>query len=958
MFTFLFTDIEGSTRLWEEFPEAMRVALARHDLLLRQAIEGAGGEVFKTVGDAFCAAFAAADGALGAAVAAQRALAGERWEGLGRPLKVRMAVHAGTAERRGGDYFGQALNRIARLMKAAHGGQVLLSEAAFEPLRQSLPPGADLRDLGEHLLKDLARPEHVYQLVHPDLPSEFPPLRSLEAFTHNLPVQLTSFIGRDREVAVVKQRLASERLLTLIGAGGSGKTRLMLQVGADVIDQFEHGVWLAELAPLSDPGLVVQTVADALGVREEAGKTLLAALTDYLRTREALLILDNCEHVVAACAAFVSRVLAACPAVRILASSREPLGVQGEGVYTVPPLSVPSVSGLLPPPEELLGSPAVRLFVDRATHSQPAFQLTGANSLAVAQICNRLDGIPLAIELAAARVRILSAEQIATRLSDRFRLLTGGDRAALPRQQTLRALIDWSYDLLGDQERRLFARLSVFAGGWTLESAEQIASDDSIEEWEVLDLMSHLVDKSLVVPEESGETGETRYRLLQTMRHYAQERLREFGEEEAFPARHRDYFLSLAERAEAGLLGAEQKQWLDRLEAEYDNLRAALECASETDPEAGLRAVAALWRFWSVRAFFTEGRAWLGRFLEATGGAAGGDGGPATTERAKVFRAAGALASNQGDSNAAQQLLSEGLRIFEELGDRRGAAGALNSMGNVAWRHGEFAEARALYERSLGLAREMDDRRAVAVALISLGNVACQQGDYAASQSHYEEALTATRAIGNREWEAANLQNLGDVLWLQGESEKAGALYEQSLALRRELGDRRGVAASLGNLGNVASHHGDFAGARRLHEEALAMNRASGDRQWEAISLGNLGDLDRTEGECDSACLRHREALAIRADLNDRWGIAQSIACLAQAACAAGRSRWAARLFGAAEAQREAIGAAIAPIEQQEYDRLVARAREDLGEEAFAALWAEGRGLTVEGAVAEALAGD
>src|SRR5579884_1453224 len=686
--TFLFTDIEGSTRLWERAPEAMREALARHDALLREAVEAHRGHVFKTIGDAFCAVFAAAPDALVAALAAQRELAGmvvraasevsgTAAEEMG--LRVRMAVHAGTAQARDGDYFGPTLNRIARLLAVGHGGQVLLSQAACDLLGDALPSQAGLRDLGSHRLKDLQQPEHIYQLLHPDLPADFPPLRSLSPETTNLPVQLTSFIGREKEMEEIKRLLSRTRLLTLTGSGGCGKTRLAAQVGADLLADFADGVWLVELAAIADPALVPQTVASTLGIREEPGQRLLETLQQHLKPKSLLLLLDNCEHLSAACAQLAETLLQACPNLRILASSREALGIAGELAYRVPSLSLPELPRL--PSAEAALVPALarceatRLFVERAALSYPGFALTEQNAPAVAQVCVRLDGIPLAIELAAARIKVLSADQIAARLDDRFRLLTGGSRTALPRQQTLRALIDWSYDLLSEAERTLLRRLSVFLGGWTLEAAEAVCADAShappraaamgagehaaapleagsrenaggpVAAEAVLDLLSRLVDKSLVLVEESAEA-EARYRLLETVRQYSRDRLMESEEARDLRCRHRDWFLTLAEGAERRLRGPDQVAWLNRLAQEHDNLRMALEwCRAEEDAgaEAGLRLAGALWRFWRVRGYLSEGRERLEAALAQASAS------ERTAQRAKALYGLAALAWGQGD---------------------------------------------------------------------------------------------------------------------------------------------------------------------------------------------------------------------------------------------------------------------------------------------------------------------
>ena len=494
--TFLFTDIEGSSRLWEQEPVRMPRALARHDALARGAVERHRGTVVKMIGDGMYAAFADPLDAVNAALELQQAL-GDPAATEGLPLRVRCGVHAGTVECRDNDYFGNPVNRAARIMGTAHGGQVLLSHTVAVLVRDRLPDGVALRNLGSLRLRELASPERIYQVTHPKLRQDFPALRSLESTPNNLLQQVTTFVGRERELAELREALGATRLLTLLGAGGIGKTRLSLQVAAEVLDDYPDGVWFVELAPLNDERLVPQAVASVLGVKEEAGRPVTEALVRHVADRRLLLVLDNCEHLVQACAALAEQLLKSGPQLRILASSREPLRVSGEASFPVPTLAVPASQDPVAV-ETLRQYPAVRLFVDRATAVLPAFGLTDHNAPAVAEICRRLDGIPLAIELAAARVRALSVENIAARLNDRFDLLTGGNRTALPRQQTLRALVDWSYDLLAEKERVLFRRLAVFAGGWTLEAAEAVCSGGDVGEGEVLDLLANLVDRSVV----------------------------------------------------------------------------------------------------------------------------------------------------------------------------------------------------------------------------------------------------------------------------------------------------------------------------------------------------------------------------------------------------------------------------------------------------------------------------
>ncbi|MCW3052492.1 MAG: transcriptional regulator, LuxR family, partial [Chthonomonadales bacterium] len=730
-----------------------------------------------------------------------------------------------------------------------------------------------LKSLGEHRVRDLSRPEVIFQLLHPDLPAEFPPLKSLDPFSNNLPRQLTSFIGREKEIEVVKNLLTKTGLLTLTGSGGCGKTRLSLQVAADMLDQYPDGVWLVELAPLADPDVVPQEVASALKVSEQVGKTFLQTLTDHLKSRRLLLVLDNCEHLLSACAQLCNALLRACPHLTILASSREGLGISGELSYRVPSLSLPDLKQQVTP-ESVSRYEAVRLLIERALFHQPGFRVTNQNASALAAVCHRLDGIPLAIELAAARVRSLSVEEINARLDQRFRLLTGGSKTALPRQQTLRALIDWSYGLLTAQEKLLLGRLSVFAEGWTLGAAEQVCAGESntgesIEDWEALDLLTSLSDKSLVVAETQGQT--TRYRLLETVRQYGRERLVDGGEGEQIRIRHRDYFLAMAEDAEPHLAGAEQAHWLTLLEEEHDNLRQALAfCLEEAEgAEAGLRLGAALFRFWLMRNHLSEGRAHLAAVL---GRDVKLEQPPA---RARALNGAGKLAIEQGDHGAASRSLQASLALFRERGDKQGIALCLKDLARVTMDQGDYHAARVLLEESLAISRELGDRHNIAYCLDYLGFVAYSQMDYDVARSLLEESLTIFRELGDKRSICRCFSNLGSLACDQGDYRAAAALLEENLALFRELGDLRGIASSL-----------DL---------------------W--------------------ASLAHRQQQEPRA----------------------------ARLWGAANRLREAIGLPRTPTEQQRYDQETARTRAALGESAFDAAFVEGRAMTWETAIEHAL---
>jgi predicted ATPase/class 3 adenylate cyclase len=1012
--TFLFTDIEGSTRLWEEHPEAMREALGRHDALLREAIGAHHGRVFKTVGDQFCAAFATAPEALAAALTGQRALQAERWPGTG-PLRVRMALHTGTAEAREGDYLGPPLNRIARLLEAGHGGQILLSLATQELVRDHLPGESSLRDLEEHRLKDLTRPERVFQLLHPDLQANnFPPLRSLAAFTHNLPAQLTSFIGREQAMAEVKDLLSTTRLLTLTGSGGCGKTRLALQAAADLLEEYPDGVWLVELAALADPALVPQSVAAALGVREEPNRPLLATLVDYLRPKSLLLVVDNCEHLLEACAQLADSLLRTGPELRILASSREGLGIAGERTYRVPSLSLPPVaptSQSAPSPSgssALLEYEAVRLFVERAVFTQPGFVVTDQNALALAQVCQRLDGIPLALELAAARVKALPVEKLNERLDDMFRLLTGGSRTALPRQQTLRALIDWSYDLLAPPEQALLRRLSVFAGGWILEAAEAVCADARNEERgmrneigsgsaliphssflipeDVLDLLSSLVEKSLVL----YEAGEARYWLLETVRQYARDRLLETGEAAAVRGRHRDWCMALAEDAGERFRGPTETAWLERLEREHDNLRAALAWSvAQGQGATGLRLGGALGRFWAVRGYWTEGREHLAELLTLPGAE------DRTVERARVLLGAGELARYLGDWRAAWALIGESLAISRELDHKRGTVTSLNFLGWIAQQQqGDFRAARALHEESLAISRELGDQRSIAASLHGLGGAAHAQGEHEAARTLFEENLASFRELGDKHGIVVSLMHLGQIARDRGDFGAARARFEESLAIFRELGTKEGIAWSLDNLGRTAYGECDFGAAQALFEESAALRREIGSKTYLAWPLLGLGDVARLEHDFETARSHYEEALAIGRELElqdvigwavvslapllvargeleqactlarqgvmiwraqqNKIGMVQSLEALAGAAYASGQPERMARLFGAAEALRETLHNPLQPADQVGYE-VIPAARAALGEAAFRAAWAEGQAMSLDQAIELAL---
>ncbi|MEP7247362.1 MAG: tetratricopeptide repeat protein, partial [Gammaproteobacteria bacterium] len=704
----------------------------------------------------------------------------------------------------------------------------------------------------------------------------------------NLPEPLTSFVGRARELAELQKLLRAKRLLTLTGTGGVGKTRLAMQVAAAMLEDYRDGVCLVELAALWNPELVPQAVITALGLQEQPGRSLTETLTDYLQSRQLLLVLDNAEHLLAACAPLADTVLRQCSTITVLVTSRERLGVPGELTYRVPSLSIPNPKRDATA-QSVLDYESVRLFSERAQLHLPQFAVTDQNAAALANICHRLDGIALAIELAAARVRSMSIEEVNQRLDQRLGLLTGGARTLPPRQQTLRTAIDWSYDLLSDAEKALFCATSVFAGGWTLDAAERIGTGQAVEAPQVLDLLTSLTDKSLVVAEERAAA--TRYRLLETVQQYASEHLQRRGEEAACCRRHLAYFLAMAEAAEPQLTGKDQQALLERLAIEHDNLRSALtrSTAASGDRECGVRLASCLSRFWLVRGFLAEGRGWLSNLLAATSAGA-------TGTRAKALNWAGILAWKQGDYPAAQALYAESLAIWRHLGDRRGIGKVLNNQGLLAYELGDYRAARALHEESLGIDRELGDRWGVAVSLIHLGSLAMVQGDYPSARALCEESLALFREFGDRGHIANAIRSLGSLCSQTGDHPAARAHYEESLAICRELGDRSGLAWALHGLGVTARHQGDHAAARALSEESLAIYRELGGREGIANSLNNLGQVAAARDDLAAGQSMHAQSLAIYRELGDRSGIATSIEGLAGIALALAKPRRAACL--------------------------------------------------------------
>ncbi len=846
--TFLFTDIEGSTRLIQALGDARAAEVfEEHRRLLRQSISAGGGHELQDQGDGFLFVFQRAHDAVRAAVEGQRGIDTHPWP-EGARLRIRMGLHTGEPVSTPEGYVGVDIHRAARISAAGHGGQILTSEATRALVGRDLLDGVALRDLGEHRLKDLATPERIFQLVLPDLPHEFPPLKSLSVLLNNLPIQATSFVGREREMADVKNLLRTSRLVTLTGVGGCGKTRLALQVAGEVLETFPDGVWLVELAPLSDPGLIPQAVTSVLRIQEEPDQPLLDTLTDVLQTRHLLLILDNCEHLLDASARLADALLRHCANLRFLATSRESLGVAGEAAFRVPSLRLPDDPALHS--EQLRDYEATRLFVERAGAALPGFAVSETDAQAISTICQRLDGIPLAIELAAARVKVLTIEQIAERLRDRFRLLTGGSRAALPRQQTLQAAMDWSHGLLTVSERTMLRRVSVFTGGFTLEAAEEICAGQGVEATDVLDLLSQLVDKSLALFREG------RYRLLETVRQYGRDRLLEAGEADALRTQHRDFFLAMAEEAEHHRDTSDEIDWLDRLDLEHDNFRAALEWSLERGNGGdAARLAGALGWFWSIRGHSAEGSRWLEEILKR----------PALPPalRAKALRWAGALTSTLADYLTAVDRWHEALALCRDLDDRIGAAECLGRLGSLAHLLGDDLDrAIALGEEGLGLARSSGDPTIIARSLSRLAWGVTRR-DLRKAEALLEESLALARRSSGRVLLAAALLDLTMICVHRGHLRRAAVLGEESLSLCQLLKNESGVASALSALAAVARDQGDLERCARLCEEGLSRARRFGPKAQVPDFLTHLGLGALQQGRNEEAAPLLEEALSL-----------------------------------------------------------------------------------------------
>ena len=900
--TFLFTDLEASTRLWEEHPEAMHAAMARHDEILRGAIEAHGGSVVKMTGDGAHAAFPIAHAAVAAAVDAQLALGDERW-GVTGPLRVRMGVHTGPAEMRAGDYFGSALNRAARLMSVAHGGQVVVSQATGDLARDALPRGCELVDLGEHRLRDLSRAERVFQVAASGLERNFARLRSLDAFPGNLPIARTPLIGRRAELARLARVLKEHRLVTLTGVGGVGKTRLAVQLAADVLDRFPDGAWLVPLESVRDPVLVPSVVAAALEIVERPGRPVMETLRDAIGSRALLVVLDNCEHLLDASARMVDELLDACVGLRVVATSREALGVEGEQSWPTPSLGLPHAEEDL---EEVAGTEAVALFVERAQAVRPDFGFSPVNAAAVAALCARLDGIPLGIELAAARVSALSPQEILERVDQRFLLLTGGSRTALERHQTLQAAVDWSYDLLDEPERRFFDRLSVFAGGFTLDAARAVAADENTGELVVLDLVDSLVAKSMVLAEGSGAS--VRFRLLETLRQYARDRLAATGDAAATRTRHARYYLEFAEALRPSIFGPDQLAAWDREDTELGNLRTAFNWMIETGDGAGALQL--------VGTLFSEGSD-TGELLRLRLAALDAAATLPPGERAEPLAWTAFAALGAGEHTRASELAEASIACARDANIAPHPR-AFETLGLVAFWRNEPTLAIEILERAVAQARQAaDDGSPLA-----------------------------------RWWIASAVMQLCFVLGQTGEPERAIVAGEEVLSIARQLGMPTLLSAALFNLA-LAYRSTDAERAARLIDESLERSVSIGarwpyQRGWTLIAAGQVHG---TLGDHDRALAAFAEVLTLARQTGDRFFVPLALQGMARGLRHRSRPDDATRLLAASQHLAEELDIPGGPADVASRDRAFTRLRELLGPERFDAEFEAGTALSFDAAL-------
>ncbi|MCG8349865.1 MAG: tetratricopeptide repeat protein [Chloroflexales bacterium] len=987
--TVLCTDIVDQACLCQQHAWDLSITLTQYETFVQQISDDQDGE-FVYTGEVIEVTFTSASAALDAVVRLYELLQTELKVPSSKQFPIRVALYTNSDLGPMSFYGEAARHRAIALLAVAHSGQILLAGATAQLVHTHLPQSWTLHDHGQHFLTDLGSPEHLLQIIPPDQSHAFPALKTLAHYATNLPAQLPPLIGRDKELAAVSSLLSqsSVRLVTLTGVGGVGKTRLALQVAASLLDHYTDGVWFVDLASLSDPALIPTAIAQTLHLTETGKQSLGGRVIDYLRSKHLLLLLDNFEHLLAA-APFLADLVAAAPGVQLLVTSRALLRLSDEHEIVVPPLALPDLAHL-ESSDNPVRYPAMQLFIDRACAAYPTFPVTADTIPLLAEICHRLDGLPLAIELAAARCKLFTPQALLARLSNRLHLLTGGSRDRPARHQTLRHTLDWSYDLLNAAEQTLLARLAVFAGGWTLEASEAVCGDPQriesntfpfLSADQILETLAALVDQSLVHGRASNP-GEPRFVLLETIRDYAHERLASHHEAARLHQRHTTYYLALAEAADLEMQGERQSIWLNRLEQEHDNLRTALQWAlDQTDLDIAARLASALWQFWYIRGYMSEGQRWLKTILMHQDSLT-------ATLRAHILLGAGVLAQRQSAYDSAAQLLTASLALWQEHGHDKRSADALYYLGAVAYSQNDYERAYVYFGESLTLYRKIENKIGIACVLKSLGTMAWHQGNYPQAHAYYAESLALSQERGDKMGAAAALNNLGNVALYQGDHTRAREYYDASLELQQELGNKFCIAATLQNLGVVAIEQGDFANAAFMLKESFALNQAIEHREGMISCLANLGSLARLEGDYERANKLLEEtrdrayelgdkrnaadaiyelgmvalhqgnlaqaqqqlvkSLSIRQQTGDRREIIVSLEGLAQLAIAQKIWERAALLCGAAEALRAAIGAPLPPVEHQAYTQLLENLRVQIDAQTLTNTWTRGRNLPLE----------
>ncbi|MBK8983072.1 MAG: tetratricopeptide repeat protein [Ignavibacteria bacterium] len=941
--TFLFTDIEGSTKLSQEFPDTLQYALDKHHAILENAFESNNGHIFEIVGDGFCCAFQNADDAVNAAVIVQTNLANTKWDDAS--IKIRIGIHTGEAKWNGMQYLGYiTLAKTARVMSASYGEQILISDDTYrllnfikDPKTQSNKsrdlnsPGIrnfdeiSFRDLGERRLKDVLHPVRLFQIIFPGLREEFPPLKTLDARPNNLPFQISGFIGRKNELKQIKNLLFQSRLVTLTGMGGTGKSRLALETGADMIDDFANGVWFVELAGLLNKSFLVHAIIAAVGAQEVIKESPEDTLVSFLKDKETLIILDNCEHMVSESARISEKLLNSCSKLKIIATSREAMKCYGEVVYKVPSLSIPDKKKTLTT-EELINCESVKLFYIRAVSHKQNFSINEKNAPVISEICFMLDGNPLAIELAASFIKVFSPEEILERLCDRFSLLISSKRTAFRRHQSLFEMIDWSYELLTEKEKTLIQRLSIFSGSWTIEAAESICSDNKINRSKIFVIINCLIDKSFIGTVESDT--ENHYSILQIIRHYGLKKLDESEDKSEIQKKYFEYYLKIAQEFDSKLIESADKYLLDIFEKDNDNFRQAIKLSMKSDPVMAIKIAIAMCNFWVMRGYYLEGFNTLKKVLKVCKG----------TEdnlRARLLSNAGYFACEQGEFRIAELFLNKSLKLYKKANNETDTAATLITLGLLNFYTNEFDKAKKLYEKALSISRSSNSRKEQVNSLVNLGIIELKNKNYDESVKLFQESLVLSRKLKDKYTTARILTNLASIEHFNSNFKKADLFYEESLNILRKLGDNQGIAHILANLGNNAFKMKDFEKSKTLNEECLIISRKYGYKNTLMISIMRLAELSRINNDLKSAIKYYTEYLKLYKTSGDKNNLALCLYELGKISITQGNHRKAVKLLFASENLFNADGFKPDDIRNRKYEEHYKKIKEIIGDDVF-----------------------